>query len=447
MQAPLSTLPRKPRTTRTGHTVALALAGGGPEGAIYEIGAVRALDEAIEGIEMDRVPLYVGVSAGAFVAACLANGIRTDQLCRSIVRDEPGEHPFRPELFLRPALGEWARRGLGMPRRVVEAWADYLFKPDHEGGLLSAFTGRLGRSLPVGLFDNAGIRHFLERVFSIKGRTDDFRLLPARLRVVAADLNSGEAVRFGEPGFDHVSISQAVQASSALPIAYPPVVIDGREYVDGVLLKTVHASVALDLGADLVLCVNPIVPVNTARAVEEGYMRRGKLIDRGMPGVLAQAFRTLIHSRLVAGMAAYEGRYANADVILFEPRRDDYQMFFRNVFSFDSRKLVAEHAYHATLADLRKRREQIGPVLERHGLRLQDDVLDDPARRMWPQVGLDLLEEPMQLSDEDEGAPVARHLRDTLMRLGAALDRTAATAPAKISPPDATRAARPDGVV
>jgi NTE family protein len=426
MQAPHPTRPAPPCLTPTGHTVALALAGGGPEGAIYEIGALRALDEAIEGLDLARLPLYVGVSAGAFVGSCLANGISTDQLCRSVVQDEPGEHPFRPELFLRPALGEWVRRGVALPKRVAEAWADFLFKPDHEGGLLSALTGRLGQSLPVGIFDNRGIREFLASAFALKGRTDDFRDLAARLVVVAADLNSGEAVRFGGPGHDHVAISEAVQASTALPVLYPPVSIDGREYVDGVLLKTVHASVAFDAGADLVLCVNPIVPVDTARAVEEGYMRRGKLIDRGMPGVLAQAFRTLIYSRLVAGMAAYRKRYEGQDLLLFEPRRDDYQMFFRNVFSFDARKMVCEHAYHATLADLRIRRAEIEPVLWKYGLRLRHDVLDDPARRMWPQVGLDLLEEPMQLSDEDVGAPVARALRDTLMRLDAAVARAEA---------------------
>lgn len=437
MQAPSPRRPAPSRLTPSGHVVALALAGGGPEGAVYEIGALRALDEAIEGLDFTRLPIYVGVSAGAIIGACLANGIGTDQLCRSIVRDEPGEQPFRPEHFLRPAVAEWVRRGVGVPRQVLEGLADYLFKPRHDGGLLAVVTGRVGRALPVGLFDNRGIRSFLAQVFSKPGRTDDFRELEAQLYVVAADLNSGEAVRFGEPGFDHVPISTAVQASTALPVLYPPVTIDGREYVDGVLLKTVHASVALDKGADLVLCVNPIVPVDTARAVDEGYMRRGKLIDRGMPGVLAQAFRTLIHSRLTTGIAAYERRYEGADVLLFEPRRDDYQMFFTNIFSFDARKMVVEHAYHATRADLRARRETIERVLWRHGLRLRHDVLDDPARRLWPHVGLDLPEEPMQLSDEDVGAPVSRLLRDTLLRLDAAVDRAERRLAERPSPADA----------
>jgi predicted acylesterase/phospholipase RssA len=412
-----------------GPTIALALAGGGPEGAIYEIGALRALEEALDGdgfaVDFTELPLYVGVSAGAFVGACLVNGISTAQLCRGLVVDEPGETPFRPGLFLTPAFGEWIQRGASVPRHLLEAVADYLFKHDHEGGIASALVGRLGRALPVGLFNNDGIRIYLETVFAAEGRTDDFRALDARLRIVASDLNSGAAVRFGEPGYEHVPISLAVQASTALPVLYPPVCIDEREYVDGVLLKTVHASVALDAGADIVLCVNPIVPVDTARAVEEGIMRRGKLIDRGMPGVLAQTFRTLIHSRLTTGIAAYEDRYRDADVVLFEPRRDDYEMFFTNVFSFDSRKAVVEHAYHATLESLAERREALAPILARHGLRLRDDVLDNPAPRLWPSVGLDLMEEPAQMDDEDRGAPVARTLRDVLARLDATVEQVA----------------------
>ena len=76
--------------------VGLALAGGGPEGAVYEIGVLRALDEALDGIDFNRLPVYVGVSAGAFIAANLANGITTAQNVRAIVKGEPGEHPFVP---------------------------------------------------------------------------------------------------------------------------------------------------------------------------------------------------------------------------------------------------------------------------------------------------------------------------------------------------------------
>lgn len=367
-------------------TIGLALAGGGPAGSIYEIGAVRALDEAIEGLDFNDLDIYVGVSAGAFISSCLANNLSTAQMCRAIVKNEPGEHPFVPENFLAPAVGQFVKGGLKVPGLLVDALWDMVRKP----GDTNFFTPltRLARALPVGVFDNEPIRAYLEKIFSMHGRTDDFRKLRRRLVLVATDLDSGRAIRFGEPGLDHVPISTAVQASTALPGLYPPVEIDGRSYVDGVLLKTVHASVALDEGADLVLCVNPIVPVDTIRSVELGVMRRGQLADRGLPTVLAQTFRTLVHSRMGVGLAAYETRYADKDVLVFEPQRDDYTMFFNNVFSFSNRKAVCEHAYRSTRLKLLRNRGRIEPILERHGLRLRTEELEDEDRDLWTSVGL-----------------------------------------------------------
>jgi len=55
--------------------IALALAGGGPLGAIYEICVLCAIDEAMEGLDLTALHHYVGVSAGGFIAAGLANGM------------------------------------------------------------------------------------------------------------------------------------------------------------------------------------------------------------------------------------------------------------------------------------------------------------------------------------------------------------------------------------
>jgi NTE family protein len=370
--------------------IGLALAGGAPEGAIWEIGALRALDEAVTGLDFKTFHVYVGVSSGAVLAACLANDMTTSQLCRAALAAEPDEPPFVPDSLLRPATRELARGGRALPGLVYDALRDYLMKPG-EYTLLESLM-RLTRALPVGFFDNEPMRTYLEDVFSIKGRTDDFRQLAKHLVVVAADLDSGQAVRFGEPGHDHVPISLAVQASTALPGLYPPVEIEGRHYVDGVLLKTLHASVALDAGADLVLCINPIVPVDTAHAVETGAMRRGKLLDRGLPSVLSQTFRTMIHSRMEVGLATYQTRYKDADVVLIEPERDDYKMFFTNIFGFSERRAVCEHAYQATRRNLLARYDTLEPVLARHGVTLRKDVLEDQTRALWPGVGLEDLQ-------------------------------------------------------
>jgi predicted acylesterase/phospholipase RssA len=192
---------------------------------------------------------------------------------------------------------------------------------------------------------------------------------------VATELDSSEAVEFGAPGHDRVPISRAVQASAALPVLYPPVRIGGRDYVDGALRKTLHASVALREGAGLVFCINPIVPFDARLAARHGHPRRGKLADAGLPAVLSQAFRALIHSRMQVGMAAYRNQYKGADVLLFEPRRDDPEMFFTNVFAYSTRHRVFEHAYRSTLRDLAARRRELAPRLARHGVSIRGGVL------------------------------------------------------------------------
>jgi NTE family protein len=390
--------------------IGLALAGGGPEGAIYEIGALRALDEALDGLDLNDLHVYVGVSAGAFIGANLVNNLTTAQMCRAIVSHEPGEHPFVPETFLTPAVREIARGGQAVPRLLLESvWQWLTHRKDLT--LMESLT-RLSEALPVGIFDNQPIRDYLHKIYNMKGRTDDFRQLGKRFVVVAADLDSGQAVRFGEPGTDHIPISLAVAASSALPGLYSPVEIDGRHYVDGVLLKTLHASVALEKGADLVICVNPIVPVDTLGTVEAGLMRRGKLLDRGLPSVMSQTFRTLIHSRLEVGMAAYQTRFKNSDVVLFEPHPDDYLMFFTNIFSFSERRAVCEHAYHAVRRDLLARYDELAPLFARHGLTLRRDILEE-TRSLWDGV----YQDRTQRLPVTSGNPVARRLDDALSRL------------------------------
>jgi hypothetical protein len=96
----------------------------------------------------------------------------------------------------------------------------------------------------------------------------------------------------------------------------------------------------------------------------------------------------MIHSRMVVGMSGYRSRFPRADVMLFEPRRDEYGLFFNNIFSFDSRREVCQLAYAATRRDLWKRRAELGPALARHGLELRLDVLEEEGRDVWEGVGL-----------------------------------------------------------
>lgn len=352
----------------------IALAGGGPLGAIYEIGALVALEKALKGLTLTDLDVYVGVSSGAFLAAGLANGMAPSEMHAMFILDRSHHDPFEPEILLRPAFGEYAQRLMRMPELIQAATLAY-FGALPTGGLVDWFM-RLTRGLPNGLFDNGAFAAYYARRFSEPGRTNDFRKLPHKLFIVATDLDSGKSVPFGAPGLDHVPISEAIKASAALPGLYPPARIGDRDYVDGALKKTLHASVALREGAKLVICVNPLVPYDADLAASAGA-KPVRLADRGLVTVLSQTFRALIHSRMRVGMGRYAKEFPDADVVLFEPAQDDEVIFFANMFSYADRRTLADHAYRHTLSELRRRSGELGPILARHGVEIDRSALQD----------------------------------------------------------------------
>ncbi len=351
----------------------LACAGGVVEGAFYEIGALCALDDCVEGLDLNALDMYVGVSAGAILTSCLANGIPPRAIARALLSAEPAPESLSPETVFSPAFGRYASRAAQVPGTAVRAIARHLGRPrdiSWFGALLELAT-----ALPVGLFDNAPLERHLATLFALDGRTNDFRQLSTALRIVAVDLDSAGLVAFGDPDTDHVPISRAVQASTALPVLYAPVEIDGRHYIDGVARRTVNASQALDAGIGLLLCLNPIVPIDL-RVAGDGH---DSLVRSGLPAVLSQTFRTMIHSRRVAGFRNYEFAYPDADVVLIEPERGDVSMFFTNIFSFSNRRDVLEHGYATTRGYLLRHAERLDAVFARHGLRLRRDRLHHPT--------------------------------------------------------------------
>ncbi|TNI88905.1 patatin-like phospholipase family protein [Aeromonas sobria] len=356
-------------------TIAIALAGGGPLGGIYEIGACAALSDSIKGLRLEHADIYVGVSSGAVVASALANGISADKLVRILLSDDSGEI-FDPATLLRPAFGEYADRLSTIPPLAWQSLGHYLSAP-WKHRLFESLQG-LSKAIPTGLFDNRGVDRILTQFFSRPGRSNDFRQLAGRLFVVATELNTGHAVAFGSPGLDDVPISAAVQASAALPGLFPPSLINGRYYVDGALIKTLHASVALQEGADLVFCINPLVPFDASMLPGDPT----NLVDSGLPVVLAQTFRAMIHSRMHVGMDRYRHEYPDADALLFEPSGADSEMFFTNVFSYRDRRRLCEHAFQRTRSDLWARREVLAPVLAKHGLELNLAALEDKDRTL-----------------------------------------------------------------
>src|SRR5258705_27326 len=189
-----------PETTATGRAkrvrkqgrsrprVGLALAGGGPLGGIYEVGVLLALADSLDGIELNDLDVYVGVSSGSYVAAALANGLSPAQMYRLFI-DDGVDATLTPEVFLRPAFGEFSRRAGALPRLAARATLQYLRDPFNHG-LMESFA-TLSRVMPTGVFDNTAIDDFLSRLFAAPGRTNDFRKLSRKLFLVATHLDSG----------------------------------------------------------------------------------------------------------------------------------------------------------------------------------------------------------------------------------------------------------------
>jgi len=354
--------------------IGLAIAGGGPIGGMYELGALRALDEALDGLDLTRLDSYVGISSGAFLAAGLANRLDAEEMCRAFITGDSDDLEFRADDFLRPAFGEYARRIGGLPRLAM----------DWSRGLLPGATraALFGGVVPTGVFDNRGVERFLADVFSRRGRSNDFRALDTALHVVAVDLDSGEAALFGSDALADVPISRAVQASAALPGLYPPVRIDGRDYVDGALRRTMHASVLLERDIDLMLGLNPLVPYTDLPTDATPRKPRRPLTDGGLPAVLSQTFRTLLQSRMQVGLAKYAQQYPDVDQLVFEPGDGASELFFLNAFSFSTRHRVCALGYRQTLDDLRARAAELEPVLGAHGIRLRPAILADVDRTL-----------------------------------------------------------------
>ena len=96
--------------------------------------------------------------------------------------------------------------------------------------------------------------------------------------------------------------------------------------------------------------------------------------------MLSQTFRAVIHSRMKVGMEKYHRQYPGADVVLFEPDREDVDMFFANIFSYSQRKRLCATAYATTRQNLRARATSLAPLLARHGITIREDRLADAGR-------------------------------------------------------------------
>jgi predicted acylesterase/phospholipase RssA len=325
---------------------------------------------------MTDLDLYVGVSGGAFVSALLASGFSPREMYDEVTSRSPEPFGVATAPLFRVGAAEFLKRSLKAPR-VLGSAARLALSGNGRNWSDLAFS--LFELLPPGLLDTSGIQEYLTGLLRARGREDRFDDLPRPLYVVAVDLDSGEAVAFGDEDHRDVPVSRAVQASTAIPGLYRPVRIDGRDFVDGGVKKTAHINLAIQKGAGLVICINPLVPIRNPTG---GGPLGGHLSNRGVTYVLDQVMRIALHGRMEYGLERYAAEHPEVDILLLEPPRDDLRMFSYNIMRRAARQVVAEHAYQSVLRDFRENAPRYRRMLKKAGIALRDPfkVPDRPAR-------------------------------------------------------------------
>lgn len=403
--------------------IALVLAGGAISGGAFKLGGLHALSCFLTNRRPSGMDIFLGLSAGAFLAAPLAAGIPTRELLYSIEGQSDRVEQLRPWDFYNPNVGEFLRRPLRfgadavtlLPRLtavtarflrknrrpMLKAAKNFVSEPNYSnmervlapvGEAWAREVGITGpwRYMPSGLFDNSRIEGFIRRNLESNGIPNNFRLLHlergSSLYIGATHLDSARGVVFGHDEDSSVTISEAVQASTAIPGFFKPAKIGGQNYLDAGVRKTANISTAIRKGADLVIAYNPFRPFDSEFAKGVGHAYRD-IAESGFVAVLNQTFRTLLHTRLHLGIEKLRlDESFRGDVILIEPTETDLDFFEMSPLAFWSRAEAAHRGFDSTRENLERNYPRLLKILQSYdidcsleGLRQGAAELDDFA--------------------------------------------------------------------
>lgn len=399
--------------------VALVLAGGAISGGAFKIGGLIALNTLLANRSVTDFDIYVGLSAGAFLAAPMAAGVGPEEMLKSLNGASTRIDRFRPRDFYQPNWREFLSRPMRLGRdavgmlpsayltlgryvrenrpELVSKVRDFVAAPglDAAEALLEPLMREVMREanlrpglsyLPSGLFDNSGIERFTREQLRKNGVPNDFRLLHMErgksLYIGATHLDTAEGVVFGHDEDSSVTISEAVQASTAIPGFYKPARIRGNDYLDAGVRRTANISQAVKRGATLVIAYNPFRPFVNYRA-DQLLNGQSGLSDMGVATIINQAFRTLLHTRLMLGIEKLQlDQNFHGDVILLEPSETDVKFFNTNPLNFWARAESAMHGYTSATEALDRHSRRIEGILKSYGIRTDFDRLHERVEQI-----------------------------------------------------------------
>ncbi|WHZ14210.1 MAG: hypothetical protein OJF52_001045 [Nitrospira sp.] len=366
---------------------ALALGGGGFTGYLFEIGALTALDDLFEdGVTMNDLDLYVGVSAGAAAASLVANGVKPQEILETNLS---GTRPyyFDHRNVFSPAIGEGLKTLWRATRQLVPLVKLYL---RHYGEMtLIDLLDKAQDALPSGIYTLEPFARYLAMIFKTRGLSDSFAGLSKELYIPAIDLETGDSVMFGEEGRRDVPISRAVTASSAVPIYFCPVRIQGRDYIDAGIGRMAFFDVAVQKGVDFMIMINPMTraPHN---GTSQGSFAAGKggkrLRDRGFLSIGEQASRINFEARFSQALELFQHDYPDKEVLVISPVEEDALLFERSFLSYRDRIHLLRAGYVSVMTLARDRFDDLSAQFAGHGMAVSRARFEERAERRLAQL-------------------------------------------------------------
>ncbi len=335
--------------------LSLVLAGGGITGAMYEFGALQALDHFFAGsFRINDFDVFVGTSGGAVVAALMANNVPPGEVGRSIIHNTDSPLNFKQDDILEIDWQE-IKASLLRAMRVIPALVRFYRRNPKLFSIARAIYA-LEENMPPGIYSLNKYQDYLKRLLTRRGCVNSFEALGKELYIPAIHLDKGDRVLFGSPGWRDVPISDAIAASSALPLYFQPVTVKGMDFVDGGVASVAHVDIAIERGSRFLVLVNPVIPLrNDPETVciptFSGHCAR--IREKGITFVVDQTQRISAREKLRLGLERFRAQHPESRIFLIEPPWTDSFMFMENILNYGSRVAMLNYGYRSTARHLR----------------------------------------------------------------------------------------------
>ncbi|MBI5299215.1 MAG: patatin-like phospholipase family protein [Deltaproteobacteria bacterium] len=395
----------KPKATK-----ALVLAGGALTGAAFKIGGLKAFNDYFTNFRITDFDIFLGISSGSLLATSLVGGISPEEMLKSLDGSSKKFSKLEPWHFYWPNWEEYLFRPVHYATKAASwlplaLWRLVTRIPVRKDGLQSLFVDFLKHPtvshyhrlmemveesalsdhpfpsllecLPSGAFDNGPLERYLRNNIRHNRMTNNFKLAAKmggkKLYITAMTLDGAEEVVFGPDERNDITISKAVQASTAMPGFYKPVKIGNEYFVDGGVKQTANLDLMIQKKAKLIICYNPFRPYENREFVDKmsrhPKAKQQSLTEEGFFSVLNQFFRTIFHTRIHAALNLYEKSSTfDGDIILIEPEADDQAFFSMNPFALGHRLHAAQLGFESARNSIDKKFDKIAPILASYGI-------------------------------------------------------------------------------